>query len=78
VEEAVVALAESAAIGFPAWGWDGRVAPAWVVVEDRRLAGFYVMASGFETVVEALLLDGLVIEHGRGRSVDRLRVRASG
>jgi hypothetical protein len=77
VEEAGVAVAESAAIGFPAWRRDGRIAPARVVVEDGRLAGFNIVAAGVESVVVALLLDGLVIEHRRGRSVDRLRVRAS-
>jgi hypothetical protein len=36
------------------------------------------VAGGLEAVVVAPLLDGLVIQHGRGRSVDRLRVGATG
>ena len=78
MQKAVVAIAESAAIRFPARGWDGRIAPARVAVEDRGLAGFDVVARGVETVVVALLLDGLIVEYRWGGSVDRLRVRASG
>ena len=77
MQKAVVAIAESAAIRFPARGW-GRIAPARVTVEDRGLAGFDVVARGVETVVVALLLDGLIVEYRWGGSVDRLRVRASG
>jgi hypothetical protein len=78
VQVAFVAIAESSAIGLEARGWDGRVAPSWVVIEDRWLSGIDIMVGGFETIVIALLLDCLVVKRGRRRSViDRLGMRAA-
>jgi hypothetical protein len=78
VQEAFVALAESSAVGLPAWGRDGRVAEAWVMIEDRRAAGVDVAVGGLEAIVVALLLDGLVIQGRRRWTVDRLGMGASG
>ena len=78
MQESGVAVAESRAVCLPAWAWDRRVAPAWVVGEDRRLAGFDVAAGCFKAVVVSLLLHGLEVDDGRRRSIDRLGMGTSG
>ena len=78
MQEALVALAEPSAICLPAWGWDGWIAEARVMIEDRWAAGVDVVVGGLEAIVVALLLDGLVIKCWRRWTVGWLRMGASG
>jgi hypothetical protein len=78
VQEPGVSLAEACPIGLEPYWRHGRIAEARVVVEDRGLASLDIVAAGLEAVVVALLLDGLEINGGWGRRVDRLGMRASG
>ncbi len=79
VEELLIAATEALPVGGEAGRRDGWIAEAGVVIEGGWAAGLDVMPGGFESVVHALLLDGLVVEWRRWRrGVDGLRVGAAG
>ena len=78
MQETGIAVAEPAAIGGKGRGWDGRIAPARVAIEDRGLVGFYIVTGGVEAVVVTLLLNGLEVDCRGRRRVDRLGMGTSG
>jgi hypothetical protein len=79
MQELPIATTEALTIAREARRWHWRVPITRMMIEHGGPTRLDIMPSGFKSIVEALLLDCLVVECRRRRRgvINRLRVRAT-